>query len=298
MVFDGLSFFRDYNIRYTTTGTNVSEGWVGLKCPFCGDHSDHMGLLLSVGAFSCWRCGKKGTVATISRLLGVPKSDATRIYAEYLVNRLVHSSFDRSRKKASATQVILPGSDFTKLELKYLKERMLLSRAEQYNLRSGGISGDWAFRIVIPIKLNGMIISATGRYIIDEEGVLRYKTLSHEHEVVHHKHTFLAIDDVPSDTIVVLEGPIDAMRGGPGFVSGFGITLMEEQIAILSRYSHVIFMFDNEDQAQKQAHRYAEDLAMISKADIEVIRLDGPYKDLGEMPEDAIADVRKELGII
>lgn len=300
MIFDGIAFFKEFNIPFTTDSPNVSQGWVGLKCPFCGDHSDHLGFNLSVGAFSCWRCGNKHTVDTIARLLAVPKQDATRIYAQHLVRNTLHNpDTGKPRRKANASQIILPTNDFTKLELAYLKKRNLLSVKDHYDLRSGGIVGDWAFRIVIPIKLNGVIVSATGRYIVDKEGILRYKTLPIEAEVIHHKHTFLGLDDISdSQTCILVEGPIDAMRGGKGFLSGFGMMLTQEQIALLSKMRYLAIMFDNEDQAYRQACKYAEQIAVIGSTEVEVIRLNGPYKDLGEMDDDAIADVRKELGLV
>lgn len=297
MTFDGIAFFHEFRIPYTLDSPNVSRGWVGLKCPFCGDRSDHMGFNLSVGCFSCWKCGKKGTIDTISRLLNVPKIDATRIYAQYLVRKSISNpDTGKPRRKGNASQIILPMAEFTKLERAYLKKRWLWDVWEQYDLRSGGITGEWAFRIVIPIKLNGVIVSATGRYIVDGTDALRYKSLSTEREVVHHKHTFLNIDSC-EDTVIVVEGPIDAIRGGPSFVSGFGMVLTEEQLGVLSKFSHIIFMFDNEDAAQEQAKKYGMILSQISNAVVEVARLDGGYKDLGEMPPEEVEKVRKEIGV-
>lgn len=296
MTFDGLAFLKEFNIPFVTHSPNVSQGWVGLKCPFCGDKSDHLGLNLSVGAFSCWRCGSKGTIETIQHLLGIPRQDASRIYAQFLV-RKVGKNEASYRPKASASQVILPGRDFTRTERKYLERRHLVSAIGRYDLRSGGISGDWAWRIVIPIILNGVIVSATGRYIVKPpEGVPKYKTLSHEHEIIHHKHLLFGLDYV-EDRIVVVEGPIDAIRGGAGFASSFGITMMPEQLALLSKYKDVVFLFDNEDQAQRQAEKYATMVAMLGNSNVEVARLEG-IKDLGDATDDEIADVRKEFRLL
>ena len=295
MVFDGIAFLKEFNIPYVTSSPNVSAGWIGLRCPFCGDKADHMGMNISVGAFSCWRCGSKGTIETIQRLIGIPKQDASRIYAQFLVRRIAHNEATY-RPKASASQVILPDKEFTRGEVAYLKRRNLLSSVDTYNLRSGGISGDWAWRIVIPIILNGIIVSATGRYITETpEGVPKYKTLSHGAEIIHHKHIYLGLDFV-QDTTIVVEGPIDAIRGGPGFISSFGINMMPEQIALLSKYKSVIFLFDNEDQAQRQADKYATMVAVLGNTEVEVARLEG-IKDLGEASDAEIADVRKEFGL-
>jgi hypothetical protein len=295
MIFDGLAFLKEFNIPYVTQSANVSQGWVGLRCPDCGDKSDHLGLNLAVGAFSCWRCGSKGTIETIQHLLGIPRQDASRIYAQFLV-RKVGKNEGSYRPKASASQVILPEKTFTKTEQKYLARRHLSNAVGLYDLRSGGISGDWAWRIVIPIILNGVIVSATGRYIVKPpEGVPKYKTLSHGQEIVHHKHILLGLDFV-EDKIIVVEGPIDAIRGGPGFASSFGINMMPEQIALLSKYKEVIFLFDNEDQAQRQAEKYATMVATLGSGNVEVARLEG-IKDLGDATDDEIADVRKEFGL-
>ncbi len=295
MIFDGLSFLKEYRIPYVERSANVSAGWVGLKCPYCGDRTDHLGLNLSVGAFSCWRCGSKGTIDVIQHLLGIPRQEANRIYAQFLVRKVGYHG-GSARAKASATQIVLPGQDFTPGEKSYLSRRNLDAAIEPYSLRSGGLAGDWAWRIVIPIILNGVIVSATGRYITDPpEGIPKYKTLAHKDEVITHKHIFLGLDYV-KDTAIVVEGPIDAIRGGPGFVSCFGIKMMPEQIALLSKYKSVIFLFDNEDLAQEQAKKYAFMVAEISNTEVEVARL-SDIKDLGDATDAEIADVRKEFGL-
>ena len=57
-MFDVISFLEEYNIDYTTSGKNVTSGWVEINCPFCGDDpSYHMGVNLSSGLYHCWICG-------------------------------------------------------------------------------------------------------------------------------------------------------------------------------------------------------------------------------------------------
>jgi hypothetical protein len=55
-----IEYLDDKNISYSTSGKNVSSGWIGISCPFCGDSSNHLGINLESKVFSCWKCGEKG----------------------------------------------------------------------------------------------------------------------------------------------------------------------------------------------------------------------------------------------
>lgn len=41
----------DYRIPFSEQGKNIGNGWIGLKCPFCDDHSNHLGLNLQYDFF-------------------------------------------------------------------------------------------------------------------------------------------------------------------------------------------------------------------------------------------------------
>ena len=57
--FDIIAYLENRNIPYKSCGKNVSEGWIGIHCPFpfCSDPSTHLGINLSSKAVNCWICG-------------------------------------------------------------------------------------------------------------------------------------------------------------------------------------------------------------------------------------------------
>lgn len=294
MIFDGLSFFRDFNIKYYTQSKNASQGWVSLRCPFHSDHSDHFGFNPSFGSFSCWRCGKKSALQTVQAFTGFSKTASMGVYRKYLVNSY-KGGMSYDRKRASGTQIDLPGNDFTRSERKYMAKRGISTeQIQSYDLRSGSIAGGWAYRVVLPIYFNGIIVSATGRAIHGEMEP-KYWTLPLQEEIVHHKHIFYGMD-LAGDTAVVVEGPIDALKGGPGIIASFGVNLTDEQLCLLLGYKSVIFLRDA-DEAGEKFTETAYKLSSLGGENIEVISMDNGYKDVGEMPNDEILGLRKELGL-
>jgi len=82
--FDWRKFFESNSIEYVTTGPNVSQGNINIKCPFCGsgDPSHHMGVSIHGRGWSCWRAADHRGIAPqrlIMALLGCDKARADGI---------------------------------------------------------------------------------------------------------------------------------------------------------------------------------------------------------------------------
>lgn len=291
LVFDGIQFFKDFHIRYSLSGSNVSRGWAGVPCPFCGDSSDHLGLHLQTGAMSCWRCGRHSALDYVKNVLRIPFSEAKTLYSRYLVRKTSHI-LDKGLADIPST-IYLPPPLFTYAEKNYMEKRNLTKyHQEKYDLRGGGLTGDWAYRIVIPVCYNNCIVSATGRTIAKDVEP-KYLSLSKSLSIMNLRHIFLAMDLVPGNTVAVVEGPIDAIRGGPGFIASFGANLSDEQLLLLREYDTIYFVRDS-DKAGEQYVKEAYKLSALGAKCVQVVTLEG-FKDIGEMPSDEIAGMRKEL---
>ena len=82
--FDVLAYLNDRCIDYKLGGKNVSYGWVGIACPFCGyDPSHHCGVNLEHKGFHCWICGEKGNLV---RLIQTLEDDCTLAEAYRVIN--------------------------------------------------------------------------------------------------------------------------------------------------------------------------------------------------------------------
>ena len=211
-----------------------------------------------------------------------------------------------NKKQAKAIQLTLPTNTFTPAERKYLKQRNFSPKLlhEKYKIVGGGLTGAWKYRIIIPLILDGKIVSWTGRSIlskqkINELKIPRYKNLSIEQSVIDPKSILYNLDNCMSKTAVLTEGAFDVMRLGDGFFCSFGTELTQAQIIeIKNRFSKVFIMFDNEIEAQAKARKFGLQIASMG-VDVEIVDAYGDFNknDGGELTESEVQIIRKELGL-
>ncbi|GIW60149.1 MAG: hypothetical protein KatS3mg087_1215 [Patescibacteria group bacterium] len=151
-----------------------------------------------------------------------------------------------------------------------------------------GISTTLSWRIVIPIFVNGELVSWTTRSISDNHR-LRYVSAPKSAEKVHHKHTLYGIDNC-NTTIIITEGPFDVWRIGYGAVATFGVAYTREQVLLMKNFPRRIICFDND--AITQAYRLAQLLAIFDGQTL-VVELDS--KDPASAANKEISLLRKML---
>lgn len=295
MSWDALSFVRDYGISYWTEGKNVQDGWVNIRCPLCeNDPSNHGGFNPVVGYYHCWRCGRHSLEWIISRLLNYDLEAVKSIIFEYSGRA---SALRKINKKVpKAKNIELPGEKLEKPHKRYLRKRGFIpwKIEEKYLVRGTGTIGNWKYRIIIPVYLNGQLVTYQGRDYTNKQQ-LRYKTLSVEKSVVDHRNLLYGIDNVPGSNLIgVVEGLFDQWRMGDGFVATFGTSMTEAQVRFLSRFKRILFLFDPEKEAQKKALKIGNKLSSLG-CEVEIIDLeiDGDPAELSEIEANYI---RKELG--
>lgn len=277
---------------------------VNVDCPYCtSEHPMHLGFNPVGDYCTCWNCGSHNLKQTLSILLGVNYGELRELLKNYEGNILNYKDI---KKIAKASRIELPGSRFTPMERKYLLSRNFSPRIlwEKYGVKGGGISGEWKYRILIPLYFNGKLVSWTGRSILSKEKIIennipRYKNLSVEKSVINPKDCLFNIDNCSKKVVVLTEGAFDVMRLGDDFLCSFGIELTQTQISIIaSRFNKVFIMFDSEENAQKKARKFGKQLSAIG-CDVEII---DAYSDFGkndgaELSDDEVLIIRKELGL-
>lgn len=288
-MFDVVAFCRDYNVPYRMTGANVGAGWVGINCPFCGDNNYHGGL--KGNAYTCWKCGTHSLFDLIKEITGERSKD---IYDKYNEEDIFKEKIQR--RQAEASSIILPGTTENPTARKYLIKRKFdpdyLER--KYKITYTGMTGDYKYRIIIPIFKDGQLVSFQGRDYTGKQEI-RYKTLPIEKSVINAKHLLYNEDFVKSDVVGVCEGPFDAMRLGDGFVATLGTKVSEEQVRLLTKYKKVYIVFDPEVEAQERAKNLADRVAVFgSKVYIVDTELD---HDPGDMTEGEVKDLRSFIGV-
>lgn len=152
--------------------------------------------------------------------------------------------------------------------------------------------GSLKWRIYIPITHKGRRVSWTARAIGDRAS-LRYLSASPQEEAVPHKTVLYGLDWCVH-TVIVVEGPADAWRVGPGAAAVFGTSYTPAQVRLLSKIPNRIICFDNSAVAQDRADQLARDLSAFPGS---TVRVNLDADDPGSASKREIRVLRKTAGL-
>jgi DNA primase len=292
---DICKYLDEVGIRYSHSGKNVSEGNIGIQCPFCDDPSDHLGIHLENKTINCWRCGARGTaIKLIMKLERIGFEQALEKIASLTSHRKDltqnRTRFDSERRTGISTLTLPKESQSVLLD----KHRNFLIKRRfdpdhifsKYDLRCVEHSVDWQFRLIIPIKRHGRAVAWTGRDVTGQAPV-PYLNAPKEQCVVPVKETLYNLDSV-RDTAIVVEGPLDVWRIGDGAVCTYGTKYTKQQILLLSSLRRVFVLFDSD--AKNLAKNFGTDLSLFVPQ-TEVIELDSG--DPADMAPSDVQQLRK-----
>lgn len=296
-----VKLFNDYNVEYDT---RVNKGWTNVTCPFCDDKTFNGGFNNAGDYYHCWKCGGHNFKQALARTVNIPFNEVDTLIEQYAGRNSVLNTLNK--KQAKATKLTLPTDTFTPAERKYLKERNFSPKLlhEKYKIVGGGITGSWKYRIIIPLVLNGKIVSWTARTILSKQQqqklkIPRYKNLSIEQSVVDPKSVLYNLDHCEDKIAVLTEGAFDVIRMGDGFFCSFGTELTQSQISMIKqRFEKVFIIFDNEEEAQAKARKFGLQIASIG-VEVELVDCYGDFNknDAGELNEKEVQIIRHELGL-
>lgn len=263
------------NIEYWEEGKNVTEGWINIECIFCDDSSNHLGINLSDGHYSCWICEAYGSLINlISSLENVSFGQAARI-AKHI--KLGESG--ALLPPAVATTVGkfagLPktsSNTFPKKHINYLLKRRFDPYAliRKYKLRACHTIGLYRFRIIVPFFLNRKMVTFTSLDVTGKQEP-KYLHCPIRKSEVDPKHMLYNIDSIKRRAVIV-EGVTDVWRLGDGAVAVMGTEYVREQIELLGNrdIDAAIVMFDSD--AVKKGEKFAYQLCGVIK-NVDVIEL-------------------------
>lgn len=294
---DIKAVLESLGIPYSSSGKNVSRGWIGTQCPFpgCGDRTNHLGINLSQPVVSCWNCGKSGNYLTyLSAKLGsFPK--AISIIEKYIPREL-KQKYRTFSEKSGIEKVYLPKNatkEPSPYHIKYLKDRNF--DPKELDLMCDfyycGPLGPWANRIIVPIYQFNQLVTFTS-IDISIDSKLRYKHLEKEKSIVHCKNLLYGEEQVVDNTVMVVEGFFDRARIGMGAVCTFGTKLTQEQMKRLSKYRKVIVVFDGDDAGNINGKQISQDLAIFTE--VELITLPDET-DPDKLSDDDVNELKQML---
>ncbi len=281
----------DVGVPYWTSGKNVSDGWTSISCPMCGDRSNHGAFSPEGTKYSCFRCGKHSLVSVIATW--VSWGEALSLIKEYSTTLFVPEGSGRER----AASVIWPPENevpMPSLHAEYLHSRGYDPKQlrELYDLRCVYQTGAFKYRIIIPVFVNGRIVTYIGRDVTDKSP-LPYKNLAEVKSVLPAKEVVYNLDSV-HETAIICEGVFDSWRFGIHGVAMFGLQYTSAQTRALAKHiKRGFIVFDEEEQAQAKAKELGAELA-FQGVEVEIITNIG-YNDPGEMPESAANLIKNEL---
>ncbi len=267
---------------------HARSGWIQLDCPFCGTKGKyHMGYNPRAGYFACWRCGGHHPFKVLSRL-GLENAEARAFCNDKEASPL------ESKRPRKGLKEPLGRGKLLRAHRSYLQGREFSPRKlkELWEIEGLGPIGPLAWRIYIPIIHNGQRVSWTARSIAEDAGQ-RYMSASAEEESINHKELVYGMDYC-LHSILIVEGPTDVWKLGPGAGALFGTAFSEAQVAKLIKVPHRFIVFDNAPTAQRRARKLAEQLSTFP-GETENIQIDA--EDPGSATDREVRLLRKIAGL-
>lgn len=259
--------FEDFRIPFCTAEMghrHVRPGFLGIDCFSCSPNTQKwkLGIRLSTLSPTCWTCGYIRLDRVLEEVLKISPQEAAKL-AFQLRGNVRDAPYAQARKPYKGTLILPEGlTELLPIHKAYLKRRGFDPEKIEalWGLRGIGLASKLAWRIFIPILLNGEIASWTTRSVSDE-AIPPYVNASPDEEMFPLKSLLMGYDYV-RHSVIVVEGPLDAIKIGPGAVATMGVNVTLEQKDLLSRIPIRIICLDAEDMAQRRARKLQKDLSV------------------------------------
>jgi DNA primase len=299
--FDFKKYLDSRGVKYDTSGKNISQrgNWIGMKCLWCQDHSNHLGINLDTKGFNCWICSAKGKApfSLIMRLDNCSYYRAEKTVQEFSSMRVLLDQRTLTTSEVPQSIIEVLNAERAEKKLLYLHRNFLESRNfdpdyifDKYKLFCCGAGSRWCHRLIVPFYQNNRIVTFTARDVTDKAKV-SYDHLPNYESIVPVKETLYNIESI-KDTAVVVEGVTDVWRIGDGACAVMGYKYTAHQVYSLSNVRRIFILFDTEEKAQKLAEEFAFELSTMVPS-VEVLQLESG--DPGDLSEDDANNLRREI---
>ncbi len=161
--------------------------------------------------------------------------------------------------------------------------------AKLWGIKGIGLAAKLAWRVWIPIVHRGEVISWTTRGVTDDEP--RYINAKPSQERLGAKEVLYG-GDLVRHALVLVEGPTDAWRIGPGAVATMGTAHSRAQVNLIAQVPKRVVVFDSEKAAQERARRLC---CLLESLPGQTIRVELDAKDAGSAKAKEIRALRRIL---
>ncbi len=278
---------KDLNIPYMEHGQHhhCTEGWAQVDCPQCSPNSGRfkLGINLSLLYCSCWSCGRVSLASFLMEGKGLRYPEVTKLLGSVDREALVPRAHTGKLKLPPDVGQLLP------IHRKYLSSRGFDPDEIAALWQVGGIplAVKYAWSLFIPVHLGDELVSWTTRRVLGVMG-RRYFAAPSSDEAVPAKDVLYGAEHARY-SVVVVEGPSDVWRVGPGAVATMGTAYTTSQLRAIAKYPRRVICYDREVNAQKKARQLASDLSFAPGETVNVI-LEAP--DPGDADDSEIKELR------
>ena len=266
---------------------HVAQGWLGTDCPWCDSPSGkfHLGWPPTGRTVVCWICGRHSMADTLKRITQLPWED---------VKRVLRRSRPRLRAPVHTGKLQLPTGlrDLRGAHRRYLQDRGFDADevTALWGLQATPSVGELAWRIWIPVYWHGELVSWTTRALGNRQP--KYLSAPDQHSRLPLKWTLYG-QDYAYGAVIVVEGPTDVWRIGPGAVATYGVQWTQQQAALLEQIPYRAIVYDNTPRiAQQQARRLARRINWNGRTEVLRLRADDP----GEASPQEVRQLRRRVG--
>jgi hypothetical protein len=285
-------FLDEHKVSYVTDGKYATHGWIQFDCPFCDGGSDpnkpYCGYNLSGNYINCWRCGGHSIAQTMKALSGLSWKEIKALVGNIEVDR--STVWTPVRGNLAYPDGLVP---LKKVHRKYLKGRGFDpdELVRLWGIQGIGLAPSLSWRLFIPITQDGQVVSWTTRKVSDNGSSSRYISASPSQEIRSAKECLYGID-YARHGVVIVEGPTDVWRVGPGSIAVLGTGIKPAQLLRLSKFLIRAVCFDNEPAGRKRARMLCDSLSAFPGSTT-LVELDA--KDPGSASPKEIKLLRKEF---
>lgn len=264
------SLLESVDVQISARGREIT-----CHCPFHKDSHPSFSINAKTGLWICYQCGRKGTLLDLLEELGGEGTNVKEMLQEV--------RYKQAARKGAAEEEPEPDpfSGYM-LEAKYysfrdrpplwaLHDRRLYMRSAQaYGIR-------WDHGWIIPIW------SPEGEFLGWQFKRLKY--VSNYPPGVKKSRTLFGLDQLKSDTVVLVESPLDVVRlhrFDISAVASFGAMVSKVQLGLLQeRAERIVLALDNDEEGWAQTDKIYPKLARS----LPTIKAVYPAKDPGDLTD-------------
>lgn len=235
-----------------------TAGWVQIDCPFCspGSKKYRMGIGRNGHGCNCWVCGPKRVLMALAEASGRPGREIISFLKGVDTDWIKPIPVRGTLQLPAGIEPFLLKAHTRFIEARGFEVKQLV---RLWGIKGIGLEGgSLCWRLFIPIVYRDLIVSWTTRSISNDVKN-RYVSASPAQEAIDHK-TLLYGEDYCRHTVVVVEGPTDVWRVGPGAAATFGTGFTTAQVERISKYPTRVVCYDSAPEAQERARELADQL--------------------------------------